>query len=115
LDGVSGLLTHRDRRDSTATRTSCSCRATPRTRPATAIATITPTEFGNRDILAGAQYDPRVLTGLSMWQIATQFEEPSSWVAKAIDGSADVLIRRPRPVYPPRIAGPDLLAYCCSG
>jgi hypothetical protein len=65
----------------------------------------------------GAQYDPRVLTGLSMWQIATQFEEPSSWVAKLIGGSAHVLIKAIDHARstPPRIAGPDLLAYCCSG
>lgn len=47
----------------------------------------------NHDILAGAQYDPQVLAGLSMRQIAAQLNNPASPVAKAIDGSAEVLIK----------------------
>ena len=50
-------------------------------------------DIGNRFILAGAQYDPQVLAGLSAAQIADQLSSPSSPVAQAIDGSAKVIIR----------------------
>jgi hypothetical protein len=50
-------------------------------------------DIDNQDILAGAQYDPQVLAGLSMRQIAAQLNDPASPVAKAIDGSADALIK----------------------
>ena len=50
-------------------------------------------DIDNRNILAGAQYDPQVLAGLSMRQIAAQLKDPASPVAKAIDGSAEVLIK----------------------
>jgi hypothetical protein len=49
-------------------------------------------DIGNRYILAGAQYDPQVLAGLSQAQIASQLHTPSSPVAQAIDGSAKVII-----------------------
>jgi len=49
-------------------------------------------DIDNHDVLAGAQYDPQVLAGLSMSQIAAQLKDPASPVAKAIDGSANVLI-----------------------
>jgi len=49
-------------------------------------------DIGNQYILAGAQYDPQVLAGLSAAQIASQLSNPSGPVAKAIDGSAQVLI-----------------------
>ena len=49
-------------------------------------------DIGNRDILAGAQYDPQVLAGLSAAQIAAQLRDPSTPVAKAIDGSARIII-----------------------
>jgi hypothetical protein len=49
-------------------------------------------DIDNHYILAGAQYDPQVLAGLSMSQIAARLRDPASPVAKAIDGSADVLI-----------------------
>jgi hypothetical protein len=49
-------------------------------------------DIGNRDILAGAQYDPQVLAGLSAAQIAAQLRDPSSPVAKAIDGAARIII-----------------------
>jgi hypothetical protein len=49
-------------------------------------------DIGNRYILAGAQYDPQVLAGLSAAQIANQLSNPSSPVAQAIDGSANVII-----------------------
>ena len=49
-------------------------------------------DIGNRYILAGAQYNPQILAGLSQTQIASQLRNPASPVAKAIDGSADAII-----------------------
>ncbi len=49
-------------------------------------------DIGNRYILAGAQFDPQVLAGLSATQIAAQLGNPSSPVAQAIDGSASVIV-----------------------
>jgi hypothetical protein len=49
-------------------------------------------DIANRYILAGAQYDPQILAGLSQAQIASQLRNPASPVAKAIDGSAKVII-----------------------
>jgi hypothetical protein len=49
-------------------------------------------DIGNQYILAGAQYNPQVLAGLSAAQIAAQLRNPSSPVAQAIDGSAKVII-----------------------
>jgi hypothetical protein len=49
-------------------------------------------DIGNQYILAGAQYNPQVLAGLSAAQIADQLSSPSSQVAQAIDGSANVII-----------------------
>jgi hypothetical protein len=49
-------------------------------------------DIGNQYILAGAQYDPQVLAGLSATQIASQLGNPASPVARAIDGSAQVII-----------------------
>ena len=45
-------------------------------------------DIANHYILAGAQYNPQVLAGLPAAQIASQLSNPSSPVAKAIDGSA---------------------------
>jgi hypothetical protein len=49
-------------------------------------------DIANRYILAGAQYDPQVLAGLSAAQVASQLSTPSSPVAQAIDGSAQVIV-----------------------
>lgn len=49
-------------------------------------------DIGNRYVLAGAQYDPQVLAGLSAAQIASQLSNPSSPVAQAVDGAANVII-----------------------
>jgi uncharacterized protein DUF929 len=49
-------------------------------------------DIANQYILAGAQYDPQVLAGLSTRQIASQLGDPASPVAQAIDGSAQVII-----------------------
>ena len=49
-------------------------------------------DIGNQYILAGAQYDPQGLAGLSAAQIASQLATPSSPVAQAIDGAAKVIV-----------------------
>jgi Domain of unknown function (DUF929) len=49
-------------------------------------------DIANQYILAGAQYNPQVLAGLSARQIAGQLRDPSSPVAQAIDGSAQVIV-----------------------
>jgi hypothetical protein len=49
-------------------------------------------DIGNQYVLAGAQYDPQVLAGVSAAQIASQLATPSSPVAQAIDGAAKVII-----------------------
>jgi hypothetical protein len=49
-------------------------------------------DIANHYILAGSQYDPQVLAGLSAAQIASQLRNPSSLVARAIDGSAKVIV-----------------------
>ena len=49
-------------------------------------------DIDNHYILAGAQYDPQVLAGLSMSRIASQLDDPTSPVAMAIDESANALI-----------------------
>jgi hypothetical protein len=49
-------------------------------------------DIDNHYVLAGAQYDPQVLAGLSMSQIASQLDDPASPVAMAIDESANALI-----------------------
>lgn len=49
-------------------------------------------DIGNQYVLAGAQYDPQVLAGLSAAQIASQLATPSSPVAQAIDGAAKAIV-----------------------
>ena len=49
-------------------------------------------DIANRYILAGAQYSPQVLAGLSAAQIASQLSNPASPVARAIDGTAQVIV-----------------------
>jgi hypothetical protein len=49
-------------------------------------------DIANRYVLAGAQYDPQVLAGLSAAQIASELSDPSSPVATAIDGAAQVIV-----------------------
>ena len=50
-------------------------------------------DIANHDVLAGAQYSPQVLAGLTSAQIASQLRNPASPVAQAIDGSANVIIK----------------------
>ena len=49
-------------------------------------------DIWNQCVLAGAQYNPQVLAGLSAAQIASQLSNPSSPVAQAIDSAANVII-----------------------
>jgi Domain of unknown function (DUF929) len=49
-------------------------------------------DIANHYILAGAQYTPQILAGLSAAQIAAQLRNPASPVARAIDGSARIII-----------------------
>ena len=49
-------------------------------------------DIANQYVVAGAQYNPQVLAGLSAAQIAAQLRNPSSPVAQAIDASAQVII-----------------------
>lgn len=49
-------------------------------------------DIADKYILAGAQYNPQVLAGLSTAQIAGQLSDPASPVAQAIDGSAQVIV-----------------------
>ena len=48
-------------------------------------------DIGNRYIVSGASYSPAVLQGLTMSQIAAQLNNPSSVVAEAIDGTANLI------------------------
>jgi hypothetical protein len=48
-------------------------------------------DFGNKYALGGASYSPGVLAGLTWAQIAADLSNPSSAVAKAIDGTANYL------------------------
>lgn len=49
-------------------------------------------DIANHDVLAGSQYDPQVLAGLSMSEIGAQLDDPASPVAQAVDRSASLLI-----------------------
>ena len=48
-------------------------------------------DIGNRYVISGASYSPAVLQGLSRVQIAADLNDPSSPVARAIDGSANAI------------------------
>ncbi len=48
-------------------------------------------DFGNKYMIAGASYNPQVLTGKSWSQIATALKTPSSPIAQAIDGTANYI------------------------
>jgi hypothetical protein len=48
-------------------------------------------DFGNKYLIAGASYNPGVLSGLSWAQIAADLSKPSSTVAKAVDGTANYI------------------------
>jgi hypothetical protein len=48
-------------------------------------------DFGNKYLIAGASYNPQVLSGLSWAQIATDLKNPDSGVAKGIGGTANYI------------------------
>jgi hypothetical protein len=48
-------------------------------------------DFGNKYLISGASYDPAVLQGLTHEQIATALADPSSPVAQAVIGTANVI------------------------
>ncbi len=48
-------------------------------------------DFGNKYLISGASYSPQVLSGLTWSQVAAALSNPSSPVAKAIDGSANYI------------------------
>jgi len=48
-------------------------------------------DFGNKYLIAGASYNPQVLSGLSWAQIASDLKNPDSAVAKAIGGTANYM------------------------
>ena len=49
-------------------------------------------DIGNRFVLVGAGFDPAVLQGKSMAQIAEALSQPSTAIARAVDGSASLLV-----------------------
>ncbi len=48
-------------------------------------------DLAGRYVVTGVQYDPKVLQGLSMTQIANALADPTSPVARAVDGTANTL------------------------
>ena len=48
-------------------------------------------DFGNKYMLSGASYSPSVLQGKSWSQIASALKDPTSPIAKAVDGTANYL------------------------
>ena len=48
-------------------------------------------DLGGSFVSSGASFDPQLLAGMSHRQIATALSDPTSPVAKAVDGSANVL------------------------
>jgi Domain of unknown function (DUF929) len=48
-------------------------------------------DFGNKYMIVGASYTPQVLAGLSWSTIATDLSNPSSAVAKGVDGTANYI------------------------
>lgn len=48
-------------------------------------------DIGGRYMISGASYDPQVLAGKTHQQVATALADPSSDIAKAVDGSANAI------------------------
>jgi thiol-disulfide isomerase/thioredoxin len=48
-------------------------------------------DFGNKYLIAGASYNPQVLSGLSWAKIASDLKNPDSAVAKGIGGTANYI------------------------
>ena len=49
-------------------------------------------DFGNKYLVSGASFSPQVLAGKSWAQISSALANPKSPIAKAVDGTANVLI-----------------------
>ena len=49
-------------------------------------------DIDNRFVLIGASYDPAVLEGMSVTQIARALSHPSSSIAQDVDGTANLLV-----------------------
>lgn len=48
-------------------------------------------DIGGKYLISGASYDPGILAGKSHQQIATALSDPSSDIAKAVDGTANLI------------------------
>jgi hypothetical protein len=48
-------------------------------------------DFGNKYMISGASYSPQLLAGKTWSQIASALKDPSSPIAKAVDGTANYL------------------------
>jgi thiol-disulfide isomerase/thioredoxin len=48
-------------------------------------------DFGNKYVIDGASFDPAILKGMTWTQVATALKDPSSPVAKAADGAANLI------------------------
>jgi hypothetical protein len=57
--------------------------------PASAANSIPFADFGNKYLISGASYSPQVLKGKTWAQISAALSDPSSPIAKAVDGAAN--------------------------
>lgn len=48
-------------------------------------------DIGGKYVISGASYDPKVLQGKTQAQIAAALQDPTSDIAKAVDGTANVI------------------------
>jgi thiol-disulfide isomerase/thioredoxin len=48
-------------------------------------------DFGNKDVIIGSQYFPTPFAGLTWSQVATDIRNPSSAIAKDVDGAANTM------------------------
>jgi hypothetical protein len=48
-------------------------------------------DFGNKYLISGSSYSPQVLQGKTWSQIATALKDPTSSIAKAVDGTANYI------------------------
>ena len=48
-------------------------------------------DFGNKYLISGASYSPQVLQGKTWAQISAALSDPSSPIAKAVDGTANYI------------------------
>lgn len=48
-------------------------------------------DFANKYVIAGASFDPAVLKGLTWAQVAAALKDPSSSVAKSVDGATNLI------------------------